>query len=452
MTLFVDWARLPDGWHANVRIELTEAGRIASVVPGTRAKPDDKRFPGRLLVAAPANLHSHAFQRAMAGHTEQKGTGEDSFWTWRDVMYRFVHRLSPDHVEAIAAFAYMEMLESGFGSVGEFHYLHHQPDGRQYDDPAEMANRIVNASMAAGIGLTLLPVLYSQGGVDGRPLSDHQLRFGNSMDTYQVLQDRLKTPQDDGHFGVAAHSLRAIRPADLKTLPALAGGRPCHIHIAEQKPEIREVEAGLGARPVRWLLDNLPVDETWCLVHATHMTPDETLDLAKSGAVAGICPITEANLGDGIFDGARYAGASGALGFGSDSHIRIDLSEELRTYEYSQRLKDTARAVSRPNPGSVGDFLLENAVLGGAQALGRRTGKIEPGNWADLLFLDAEEILPYVPSSDCWLDHWIFVSGSKAVKDVWSAGRECVSDGRHIHRDTIQRRFTQTMADLLEDL
>ena len=448
--LFADWALLPQGWRANVRVQIDPAGRIASVSTDSHAQTGDMRLANRLLVPALSNLHSHAFQRAMAGHAEKKASGEDSFWTWREAMYGFLGQLTPEDVEAIAAFAYMEMLEAGFSAIGEFHYLHHRPDGGSYDDPAEMAQRIIAAAQTSGIGMSLLPVLYAQGGVDGRALNDRQRRFGCDLDRYATLHGGIKLSAADSVLGVAAHSLRAVPPAMLTPLASDFGGGPVHIHIAEQVAEVADVQAAYGARPVAWLLDNADVDPRWCLVHATHMQPEETVAFAKTGAVAGLCPITEGNLGDGIFDGRRFLEAGGRYGIGSDSNVRIDLTEELRVLEYSQRFQDRHRTVMRRDPGSVGQALYQAASDGGAQALGRQAGRIEPGAWADLTALEADEILPFVPGHQEWLDHYVFVAGDRAVRTVWSAGRMMVQDGRHIHRTKIAHAFKETVAHLME--
>lgn len=449
--LFCDWALLPEGWCSNVRLEIGTDGRIATVTANTNAQADDERLTNRLVLPAMGNLHSHAFQRAMAGHAEHRGAGEDSFWTWREAMYGFLGKLTPDDVEAIAAYAYMEMLEAGYAAVGEFHYLHHRPDGGDYDSPAEMAHRIAGAASASGIGLTLLPVLYSQGGVNGEALNDRQRRFGCDFDRYAKLHSDIVLPSPDSGLGVAAHSLRAVRREDLEPLASQFGNNPVHIHIAEQMAEVTAVQDAYGTTPVDWLLDNAEVDRRWCLIHATHMTPSETTGLAATGAVAGLCPITEGNLGDGIFDGRRFIEHRGVYGIGSDSHVRIGLTEELRVLEYSQRFRDQRRTVLRLDPGSVGEALYKDALHGGARALGRDTGRIEVGQFADLCALDADAILPFVPGPDHWMDHWIFVEGDRAVKDVWAAGRHVVLDGRHRRRDGIARNFRDTLARLMED-
>ncbi|HEV7372073.1 formimidoylglutamate deiminase, partial [Arenibaculum sp.] len=304
--IFAERALLPEGWAENVRVSIDDAGRIARVGTGTAAEPDDLALPGRVLLPAPANLHSHAFQRAMAGLTEHRAGADDDFWSWRTLMYRFLDRLTPERMEAVAALVYVEMLEAGYASVGEFHYVHHRPGGGAYDDRAEMSGRIVAAAAAAGIGLTHLPVLYARAGVDGAPLAGGQLRFGCDLDRFLRIVEGVRTAvargPADARVGVAPHSLRAVPPPMLADLVAAGTEGPIHIHIAEQTREVEDVEAAFGARPVAWLLDNAPVDERWCLVHATHMVPGETVALARSGAVAGLCPITEADLGDGVFD------------------------------------------------------------------------------------------------------------------------------------------------------
>ncbi|MGI9407377.1 MAG: formimidoylglutamate deiminase, partial [Hyphomicrobiaceae bacterium] len=378
--VWAEQALTADGWRNGVRVAIGGDGRIVEVAADT--KPEGVR--AGVLLPAPVNLHSHAFQRAMAGMTEARGPDpQDSFWTWRKLMYRFLEQLTPDDVEAIAAFVQMEMLEAGYAAVGEFHYLHHGPDGTPYDDVAELSARIAAAASQTGIGLTLLPVLYEHGGCDGRALGPGQVRFGNDPDVFHRLFDRATTAcaalPDDVRIGVAPHSLRAVSREGLKFAVELAPGAPVHMHIAEQTAEVGEVEAAWGARPVDWVLTNHDVDERWCLIHATQTIPRETGMLARSGAVAGLCPITESSLGDGIFDGVRYLEHGGRFGLGSDSNIRISLAEELRTLEYSQRLRDRGRAVLATPDASTGRVLFEGAAKGGAQAAGRDCGAIAPG-------------------------------------------------------------------------
>jgi formimidoylglutamate deiminase len=370
-------------------------------------------------------------------------------------MYRFLDILQPEEIEAIAAFAFLEMQEAGFAAVAEFHYLHHQPGGAPYADVGELSSRIAAAAEATGIGLTLLPVHYAQGGVDGRPLAGGQLRFGNDLDRFRALQERageiLRGLPADTVLGTAPHSLRAVPARDLAALAASTEG-PFHMHIAEQEKEIDETLAVFGARPMDWLLDHAEVGARWCLIHCTHMTEAETLRLAASGAVAGLCPVTEANLGDGIFDGARYLEAGGRFGVGSDSNIRITVAEELRQLEYAQRLRDRARVVLA-NPGqSAGRNLYERALAGGAQALGREAGAIAEGRLADLVAIDpGRDGLPGL-AGDRLIDGFVFAGSGRSVTDLWSAGRHAVREGRHVAREAIASRYGGAMAAILPRL
>jgi formimidoylglutamate deiminase len=393
----------------------------------------------------------------MAGLTERRGPDpRDTFWTWRQLMFRFLDHLTPEDVQAIAAFVQMEMLEAGYACNVEFHYLHHRPGGAPHDDIAEMSARIAAAAAETGIGLTLLPVLYQYGGCDGRGLGAGQIRFGNDPDSFARLVDGARAalralPPDTG-AGVAPHSLRAVGPEGLAAAVALAGDGPIHMHLAEQLAEVEEVEAAWGTRPVRWALANLPLDARWCLIHCTQMQPDETRALARTGAVAGLCPITESSLGDGIFDGVRWLEAGGRFGAGSDSNIRISLVEELRTLEYSQRLRDRGRAVLATPGRSTGRTLFEGAALGGAQAAGRDSGAIAPGKWADLLALDGGAVDLAGRRGDTVLDAWIFAGSDRMACDVWAAGRHMVQDGRHVARDAITRRYGETLRRLRDAL
>lgn len=449
--LWAAHALTASGWQQDVQIEIGDSGLISSVEAGIKsAATGDASESHDIVVASPANLHSHAFQRAMAGMTEARGPDpSDSFWTWRKLMYRFLDQLGPDDVEAIAAFVQMEMLESGYSSVGEFHYLHHQPSGEPYGNIAEMSERIVAATAITGIGLTLLPVQYEHGGCDGRALGAGQRRFGNSAEAFIKLHERAaqsmtNLPQDC-MLGVAPHSLRAVSREGLNSALAVSKGSPFHIHVAEQTAEVDEIEAAWGARPVQWLLDNHDVCENWCLIHCTQMQPTETAGLAATGAVVGLCPITESSLGDGIFDGAHYQKQGGAWGVGSDSNIRISLSEELRALEYSQRLRDRGRAIFAETDRSTGRVLLDSALMGGARAMQRNTGVLATGHVADLLALDSTHSNMIAVSDDGWLDSWIFSGDDTLVTDVWSAGRHVVNEGRHFKHDEIRQRYDQTM-------
>lgn len=443
--LWAPEALLPDGWAKNVRVTI-EGGTIASVVADAQAEDGDQRLTGRALLPAMANLHSHTFQRAMAGMTERRGTTDDSFWTWRDLMYRFVGTLEPDEIGAIAALAFVEMLEAGYGSVAEFHYLHHQPDGTAYDNPAELSHRIIAAAAETGIGLTLLPVLYTYAGTGGEPLSGGQRRFGNDTESLVRIAEAARPElAEDGMLGAAPHSLRAVSLEQIAELQAAFADGPLHIHAAEQTVEVDDVQANLGARPVELLLDRVGIDERWCIVHATHMTTDETRRLAQSGAVAGLCPVTEANLGDGLFNAAEFFDAGGAFGVGTDSNVEITLAGELRLLEYGQRLHHRARNVVSHRGASTGETLYRAALAGGAKALGRDCGAIAPSMRADLVALDRdhEKLAPLATGQ--LLDGFVFAGGANAITDVWSAGRHMVRDGRHIARDAVAERYKMVM-------
>ncbi|MBN9671911.1 formimidoylglutamate deiminase [Roseibium aggregatum] len=455
--IFAKKALLPDGWACDVSVRVGADGRILSVAPDTDAEDKRRGDTVDILLPAPVNLHSHAFQRAMAGMSERRGAeARDSFWTWRQIMFRFLDALTPEDIEAITAFVQMEMLEAGYAAVGEFHYLHHQPGGAPYENLAELSERIVVAASETGIGLTLLPVFYQHGGCDKRPLAPGQIRFGNDFDRFQKLHDlaanALKQLPGDAVLGVAPHSLRAVDADGLKLAADLAAENPLHMHLAEQVAEVDEVREAWGKRPVEWLLANRDVSANWCLIHCTQMTPEETLGLARSGAVAGLCPITESSLGDGIFDGLRYLAEGGRFGVGSDSNIRISLSEELRTLEYSQRLRDKCRAAVATSEKSTGRVLFEGAVTGGAQAAGRKSGAITEGGFADLLALDGRSIDLEGREGDEILDAWIFAGDDRMVADVWSAGRHVVKEGKHVKGEEIRAAYRATMTSLRERL
>lgn len=445
MSVHAKSALLPTGWAKNVRIEIGN-GRIVSVAENSAALPGDEQLD--VLVPAMPNLHSHAFQRAMAGMVETRGPTEDSFWSWRTLMYRFALSMTPDQMEAVAAQLYMEMLEAGFGRVGEFHYLHHDKDGSHYSNIAELAERIAAAASETGISLTLLPVLYAHSGFGGLPPVEGQRRFVNSQESFANLFEGCRKAVSDlteSVVGIAPHSLRAVTPEELKFAANLAPDSPLHIHIAEQVKEVEDCIAWCGRRPVEWLLDNADVTDRWCFIHATHMTQRETVELAKSGAVAGLCPITEANLGDGTFPAPEFLSQGGIFGIGSDSNVLIGVGEELRQLEYSQRLVHRARNVIAPANGSTGRSLFDAALAGGARALGAAAG-IETGKAADFVSLDISAA-PYL-EADHTLDGWIF--GKLAKPDaVWINGKAVVRDGRHIKREDIARRFRHTMRQLL---
>jgi formiminoglutamate deiminase len=445
--LWFERALLPQGWAEQVRIGMAE-GRIASVEADVQARPDDERHGAAL--PGMCNVHSHGFQRGMAGLSERRGRPDDDFWSWREIMYRFLDRLTPGDIAAITAQAYVEMLESGYTRVGEFHYLHNDIGGGTYADPAETAGAIVAAAETAGIGLTLLPVFYAHSDFGGAPPKSGQRRFISDIDGFarMVEASRAKLPADAG-MGIAPHSLRAVTPEELRAILPLAGDGPVHIHAAEQ---VREVEACLawsGARPVEWLMDNADVDQRWCLIHATHLVDRECDRLAASGAVAGLCPVTEANLGDGTFPAERYLAAGGRFGTGTDSNILIDAAAELRALEYSQRLSQRRRAILADDmEPSVGRRLFDTAIAGGAQALRATTGLAMDAP-ADIVALDLSHVAFAGADAATLLDRWIFAGGADAVGTVWRGGRKCVEQGRHVAAEPVAAQYRRTLERLL---
>jgi len=447
--LFARHALLPQGWQRDVLLEWDSGGDLTQVAPGARPPLNVAR--AEYVLPGMVNLHSHAFQRALGGLTERGSEGPDSFWTWRDLMYRFAARITPEQIEAIAAQLFAECLRHGYTSVCEFHYLQRAIDGASYARPAETAERVAAAAQLAGMGVTLLPVLYSHAGFGAQPLTPGQARFRTGVDDVLGIVESL-APLRSGQLevGAAPHSLRA---AGIDAIRALAAGlpaaRPLHIHIAEQEAEVAQCIAHTGQRPVAYLFDQLAPDERWCLVHATHLDAAEVAALAASGAVAGLCPTTEANLGDGLFPLAPYIAAGGRFGIGSDSHVSQSPVEELRWLEYGQRLQHRQRNVAHvPAQRSVGDFLWQAALDGGAQATGRRVGALAAGRRADLLVLDAQH-----PNLD-GVDHaevlgrMVFCGNDNLVRDVLCGGRWAVQSGRHRAQEAIAARYRQALRDL----
>jgi formimidoylglutamate deiminase len=459
--ILADHAWLPQGWRRNVLLAWDAESVLTTVQADCEPAGEVEKVQG-IVLPGMSNLHSHAFQRAMAGLTEYRspanaGAG-DSFWSWRQLMYAFAQKLGPAALKAIALQLYIEMLKAGYTSVCEFHYLHHDRDGKPYANPAELATCLIEAAQEAGIGLTLLPVLYQYSGFGARAPQPQQARFVSSPEWILTLLQRLQSshPQHAGlRYGVAPHSLRAVSPDSLKEL--LAGlarfdrNAPVHIHIAEQRQEVDDCLTTLGARPVEWLLQHAAVDARWCLVHATHMSPAETRALAQSGAVAGLCPSTEANLGDGFFNAIPYDLNGGQWGIGSDSHASVSLREELRLLEYGQRLLSGQRNVlAHDSGGSVGAHLYRGALAGGAAAAGRPVAGLTVGQRADLLVLD-----PLHPDlggkrDDQWLDSLIFCNhGATPIGDVMSAGRWVVRAGRHASDERSAAAYRAALESLL---
>lgn len=440
-----DWALTPQGMARDVRLRWSE-GVIGAVETGVAPRPGDVKVG--LLAPAMPNLHSHAFQRAMAGLAERRGADAESFWTWREAMYRLALTMTPEDVEAVAAQLYVEMLEAGFASVGEFHYLHHDREGRPYADPAEIAGRIAAAARETGVGLTLLPVFYAHSGFGGAPPGDDQRRFVCDLDLYErLLQSARRHVAGDANaaLGVAPHSLRAATGEEVRQVAALAGDAPIHIHVAEQVKEVEDCVRAAGMRPVRWLLENIGPDRRWCLIHATHMRPEETVALARCGAVAGLCPITEANLGDGVFDLARFTANGGAFGVGSDSNVQIGLADELRMLEYSQRLAHRLRCVAAQQGGATGRALYDAALAGGAQALGRKAS-LAAGAPADLVALDLDQPTLVERGGEALLDAWMFCGAR--IDKVWARGALKVEGGRHLAREPVYARFRAALRRL----
>jgi formiminoglutamate deiminase len=453
MTEFhAETALLPTGWADRVSLQVDAAGTLTRITPNSEPAPNARRLS--CLVPGMANLHSHSFQRAMAGLSEVRGPGTDSFWSWRQLMYAFNARLSPEHIQAIAGLVQVEMLEAGFTSVGEFHYLHHAPDGSAYDDPAEISARICAAAATTGIALTLLPVFYRWAGFGEQPASEGQRRFITDPDGYLDLHAsaaRHAARLDHAQIGIAPHSLRAASIGDIETLTDALSPACIHIHIAEQVKEVEDCLAATGARPVRHLLDSLDIDPRWCLVHATHMDASETRDLARSGAVAGLCPLTEANLGDGLFPAPEFLAAGGRIGIGSDSHIRIDLAEEIRLLEYGQRLTLKQRNVLTASGTSTGRTLFDACLAGGAQALAQPAAGLATGQRADFVELDRDDPVLISRTGDALLDSWLFCGSARQVKSVFVAGHCRVEDGRALARHDVEREWKRTLKSLLEE-
>lgn len=443
-------ALLPSGWANDVQVVIT-AGAIAAVTPGVAPAAGEERH----AIALPglASLHSHAFQRGMAGLAELRGDSTDTFWTWRDTMYRFALAMTPDDVAAVATLLYVEMLERGFTRVGEFHYLHHDRDGSHYADPAEMATRIAEASEASGIALTLLPSFYAHGSFGGAAPHDGQRRFICSVDQFAKLiaaSRKAIANLPDANIGIAPHSLRAVAPDELTAIIPLADGGPVHIHAAEQVKEVEDCLAWSGRRPVQWLLEHVPVDQRWCLIHATHTTNEEVNAFARTGAVAGLCPITEASLGDGIFPAREYLDAGGLFGVGTDSNVLVGVADELRQLEYGQRLKHRARNVLSGGAGrSTGRTLFDDALAGGARALAQPIAGLTPGARADIVTLDIAHPSLAGRTRDAVIDGWIFAASSGAIDCVWAGGNKVVESGQHQLRQAARERFNASVRRLV---
>ncbi|WP_218509984.1 formimidoylglutamate deiminase [Variovorax sp. dw_308] len=451
-SLFAADALLPAGWAKNVLLAWDDAGRLTRAEPGAQPSADMPTASGPVIPGMP-NLHSHAFQRAIAGLTEYRGEAQDSFWSWRTLMYRFASRLDPAQLEAIAFGLYVEMIEAGYTSVCEFHYVHHDADGQPYADDATLSLALLSAARRAGIGLTLLPVLYQTSGFGGLPPNDGQKRFIRSTDSMLRLLERLKPACDaqGARLGLAPHSLRAVPPEGLREalagLNAIDSTAPIHIHIAEQTKEVDDCIAWSGQRPVAWLLDHADVNARWCLVHATHMDAGEYSRAAATGAVAGLCLTTEANLGDGIFDLPQW---HGAWGVGSDSHICVNAAEELLMLEYSQRLATRQRNVAADTTHpQVATAMTLAAVRGGARAAGRSVAGLAVGQQADFVMLDATHTaLAGLPAPDMLSSHVFASHRTSAIDEVWVAGQPRTTSGRHMLHESATAGFVAARSQL----
>lgn len=440
-------ALLQTGWVNDVRLGIAD-GKIASVETGVGAQSGDESHA--VIIAGMPNLHSHAFQYGMAGLAEKRGPSADSFWSWREIMYKFALTMTPEQAEAVALRLYVDMLEAGFTRIGEFHYLHHDRDGTPYGNISEMADRIVSAASTAGIGLTLLPVLYAHSTFGGAEPNEGQRRFINDEASFTRLIEgcqKALSGFDGAVLGVAPHSLRAVTPDELTFAANILPDAPVHIHIAEQVKEVDDCIVWSGQRPVEWLLDHQELSSRWCLIHATHMTDAETVRMAEAGAIAGLCPVTEANLGDGTFNATVFRAAGGKFGVGSDSNVLIGIADELRQYEYSQRLLHRGRNVLAESEGSTGRALFDGAVTGGNIAMGRAGDCLKLGASADFISLDTER-QPHA-KGDTLLDGWIF-AGRARPADVWVRGVKQVEGGHHRLRDEAERAFQKVIGELLE--
>ena len=450
---FANQALLSSGWANNVKITVTNG--VISHLETNQTTHESQQ--GCHTLAGPVlpgmvNLHSHAFQRAMAGLAEVCLDPQDSFWSWRDLMYGLVAKLNPQQVGQIATYLYIEMLKAGYTHVAEFHYLHHQQSGQAYDNPAEMALQVRQAAVDAGIGQTLLPVLYSHSGFGGQAPNEGQVRFIHDLDGYLRLQEQLGQNMDSlkHNQGLCFHSLRAVTKSQMQTaLSSLPRTWPVHIHIAEQTKEVDDCIAWSGQRPVEWLTNEVGFDARWCLIHATHVNQQEVKAIGDSQAVVGLCPSTEANLGDGIFPITDLVAQGGRFGVGSDSHVCVSVAEELRLLEYGQRLRDQQRnrVYSNDQP-SVGDFIYQTSAVGGNAACNINTG-LRVGARADFITLDTSHPLLASAKPEQLINRWTFGINHNPVKDVFVAGEQLVAAGCHKLEDAASAALAKSLKELL---
>ena len=450
---FANQALISSGWANNVKIIVTNG--VISHLETNQTTHESQQ--GCHILAGPVlpgmvNLHSHAFQRAMAGLAEVCLDPQDSFWSWRDLMYGLVAKLNPQQVGQIATYLYIEMLKAGYTQVAEFHYLHHQQSGQAYDNPAEMALQVRQAAVDVGIGQTLLPVLYSHSGFGGQAPNGGQTRFIHDLDGYLRLQEQLGQNMDSlkHNQGLCFHSLRAVTKSQMQTaLSSLPQTWPVHIHIAEQTKEVDDCIAWSGQRPVEWLANEVGFDARWCLIHATHVSQQEVKIIADSQAVVGLCPSTEANLGDGIFPITDLIAQGGRFGVGSDSHVCVSVAEELRLLEYGQRLRDQQRnrVYSNVQP-SVGDFIYQTSAVGGNAACNINTG-LRVGARADFITLDTSHPLLASAKPEQLINRWTFGINHNPVRDVFVAGEQVVAAGCHNLEDAASAALVKSLKELL---
>ncbi|MEX0298613.1 MAG: formimidoylglutamate deiminase [Kordiimonas sp.] len=438
-------------WAQDICMSISSDGFIETIETGMKV-PAGTSCYDTVLPSMP-NLHSHAFQRAFAGLAEYKEPGQSNFWSWRNTMYHFAQHMNPEALKVIASALYVEMLKAGYTAVGEFHYLHNS----HTDQALAMSDAIISAADQSGIALTHLPVLYQTSDFGGKPAEEGQQPFLHSNEDFarllQVLGAKLKGRHQ---LGMAFHSLRAVAEdsfdSAIEALEKISLKAPIHIHISEQ---MREVEASLahsGKRPIEWLLQNQKIDERWCLVHATHLVEEEWRGVAESDAVVGLCPATEANLGDGLFPVQEYLKCGGRWGIGSDSHISIDAREELRLLEYGQRLARQERTVlSGGDGGHTGVNLWANAALGGAQALAQPIGALSVGKRADLIVLGTDAPMFAGASYGQIVDTFIFSGQSNPISDVMVAGNWVIRDGKHAMENEIFDDYKKLVSAIATD-
>lgn len=453
--LWAPQAWLNGHWEHNVCLAVDTQGHWADITPNVPTPPTHATvLPGPVLPGL-VNAHSHAFQRAFAGLAERRESAADDFWSWRDRMYGVALRITPAQLRAVAAQLYVELLQGGYTQVCEFHYLHHQPDGQPYADEATMAWAVADAAADAGLGLTVLPVLYERAGFAQPTLRPDQRRFAGTPDVIARLQATVQTSgRPRVNAGVAIHSLRAASADSIDALLAQVGDAdmPIHIHVAEQMQEVRDCLAATGQRPIAWLGQRWPMDARWQLVHATHTEQAEIDTVARSGAGIVICPSTEGNLGDGFADLPAWLAAGVPMAVGSDSHVNRQWAEELRWLEYGQRLRLQQRnvAAAPTQQPATAARLFDAALHAGGPAAGQRVWGLTRGARADALVLDVQTPgLLGVPASHR-LDALVFATNTSALREVYVAGHKLVHAGRHVEQDRIARAFESTMQALWE--